>query len=417
MNSDKIDQDNQDNDNLNNSVDINPLVLLLEFPINSLNFCNVDVYDNYLCCINSINDTNFNIFKLNYDRTENKLELDLEYINISPKILIEKYNYLNKFQRDISAKKFANNIIKKEISLGIMMKILWVCKEIVFVGYESGHVISYLISHNNDNVLDNKEKFNKLLLDLSLSIDDIKDDYIDQNREYELIEQIRSNDEYTTLNSNIKILSINSTHYPNPVLDIKYDFKNKLVFSSSAGSKLTIHSVSSSINDELMINEDIRGEKKFRINGISSIFIRNDGLVSISTWDGFVKLFKIITTDGDENNNGKSQYDLVEIDKIVKSKPRVVKEFSSDPNDPEITKNEKNIKRFKSDNISLNYISINMDKSSDSQRFIQKFHSEITLRNTATLQLLKIRKEKNISKELFLFIGYADGRIAMYKTC
>lgn len=373
-------------------------------PINSLNFCNVDVFDNKFCSLNKVNGDYFDINEIKYDEATEKYYLDPQYQGIDPKILLKNttINYNNKEE-------------KKELQkLGIIMKLLWISETSLYIGFESGHIISVNIPLNKKSLtfLDDS-KIQQL--ENMLDGDNLKQHFLNAaDGNTEAIAHLLYGD--TSSKSGIDVISITSCHYPNPVLDLKYDAKSGTLFSSSTGAELVNHNIAGSEKQKtsnpkrkITVNADSNKIVDLKSIGISSMDVRIDDLVAITFWNGQVKFYQksIITDNNNEGKNKEADFDLIKLPfKITKQKAQVTKEYSANPNDPEILANEKQLRRYKS-----NIVRISPVQSLASMDELIKQYKPKNVKN-----LLDYRRFLKNFRDNWVAVAYDDGCIGLYQV-
>lgn len=193
--------------------------LVYEIPVNSLNFNNIDTFEYYLITSNTMDSNSFDVYDIGFLQDESK-----QFTRV--------FNCIDLFKmvKDDGVYKFNEFKIQNEDNkFGIIMRLLWVDSNRVYIGYESGHVIS-------------------VSLDLGAQ--------------------------------SIEVLNVSNVHFPDPVLALRYDSHTNTVISSSIKPKIGIHtSTGSSV---------IKLSDKF--GKLSDIEFLNSNIV-LSSWNGFIKVF------------------------------------------------------------------------------------------------------------------------------
>lgn len=349
-----------------------PGKLELTEPINSLNFCNIDVIGTQLVSLNRLDSQTFDVQQI--EALGHGLEPRLD--SISPEILIKQVK------------------VDKPAKLGIIMKMVWVSREILYLGLEGGHVIGLYVPYGDKSLVYIDEK-KVVELEKMMGREDLQQQYLEaaQGKVTEMAHLLYGD---TTSSTGIKVISYNSVHYPSPILDIKYDVVNNKVLSTSTGSKLVIHEVGEARAPDSPVseNEDIHGVVDLKSIGGSSIDIRNDNVLAITFWNGFTKFYKI----GPGYSVEKSGV------KISKPKPGVMKEFSSNPNDPEILANEKQVRRFK----------LTLVKMSAQGNASHVTVADYKAKNVK--DLMSYRRFLKTFSDSWVAIGHDDGCIGVYEV-
>ncbi|GMM38073.1 hypothetical protein DASC09_053980 [Saccharomycopsis crataegensis] len=308
-----------------NVVELTPV--LVE-QINSLNFCNIDVLNDRFCSLNRLNPDFFDVTVVNYDSKTREYSTEMMFESIDPGILVKNISL-----------KMSSSELKKLKKLGIIMKLKWISPTQLVLGFESGHLLTLYFPPNTKSLTYIDDRKIQQLEDM-LNVDNLESTYqriAEGNTD--AIAHIIYGD--TTSGSGIVVNEINSFHYPNPILDIAMDMKHCQLLVSSTGSKLMVSRISNIVSEVKEINDDYELSVDLKSIGISSVDTRIDDLVAVTFWNGQVKFYQQVV---DTNNNR----DLNKLPfKITKEKAHIAKEFSANPNDPEILAN-KQIRRFKS---------------------------------------------------------------------
>lgn len=158
-----------------------------EIPVNSLNFSNIDILNEFLITPNTLNSNFFDIYDISFISSNNsfnefKLKRIFNGIDLY-KLSIDQGFEFTEFQ--INNDDEVNRVDK----LGIIMKFLWIDHKTLFIGFESGHVL-----------------------------------------------QIEVGDD-------IRVVSISQEHFPDPVLSLTYNKSNQRIISTSIKNEIVIHEV------------------------------------------------------------------------------------------------------------------------------------------------------------------------------
>lgn len=207
---------------------------IYELPVNALNFSNVDVLGDFLITPNTMNSNAFDIYDINFLSQEEKLDETrlkrlFEAVDVYRTAVTTNFSKFEEFsvQREDDVED-ANRVDK----FGIIMKLLFISKDKVFIGYESGHVAS-----------------------LKLNL---------EKRSFE-------------------ISTITKHHFPNPVLSLTYDKFNSTVLSTSIDSKIVVHDIKSDMSHSIKL------EKFGKISGVSCF---EDRYV-LSSWNGYIRFYRL----------------------------------------------------------------------------------------------------------------------------
>jgi WD40 repeat protein len=201
---------------------------IYDLPENALNFSNVDHWGHVMVTPNTMESGKFDIYDIGFlgesDISENKLKRLYEAVNVYQRAIDEGYEFNEfKLQRD-------EDEMSRVDKFGIIMRLLLVRKDLLVIGYESGHVAI-----------------------LKLNYDD---------KSYE-------------------ILSITSEHFPNPVLSLFYDSHNYVVASTSIASHIAFHDLNTYKSTVM---------KLYKFGKICTMGSINDKYV-LSSWNGTTKFY------------------------------------------------------------------------------------------------------------------------------
>lgn len=260
---------------------------IYEMPVNSLNFSNVDSFDHYLVSPNTSDSNKFDIYDLNFLYMDNAKHLTrvFEAVDLLKECKIQGHEF-HEFNLRAKQDDDLDNVNRVD-KFGIVMKYLWIKKDLIAVGYESGHVVIVQCD------LDTKK---------------------------------------------LKILQVSAYHFPNPVLSISYNQHENTLLSSSIKSKIVKHDLSNFKSEPTSV--------KVQLNKISNIITYQDRLI-LSSWSGLIKFFKSTkTTDsyeeisqfnkpkgmliGNLNIIGNNQSNDIEIQKQYIVKPNTLEVFIQD---------------------------------------------------------------------------------------
>ncbi|ODV95218.1 hypothetical protein PACTADRAFT_75729 [Pachysolen tannophilus NRRL Y-2460] len=227
---------------------------------------------------------------------------------------------------------FDSNIMKNR-DFGIIMKFKWINEFEVAIGYESGHVAIF-------------------------NLDFVK--------------------------KQVNILKLDSTHSPHPILALDYDILHNRIISSSAGGKLSFIS----LNDkDLITTENIKH------NGISSISSRSDGLLAVTTWNGYTRVYNTNTNNNTNNNTMTLKF------KINRFTPSVAVNAINLENKEGIDSKIKSVIVLFAE-IQQNYTQANTDKSLSY--------------NNGTSKLIVRNRDKTSFDRRYMCVGFNDGRVVVY---
>ncbi|KAH3682001.1 hypothetical protein WICPIJ_007033 [Wickerhamomyces pijperi] len=203
-----------------------------EMPVNALNFSNVDVMDNFLVSANTSDSNKFDIYDLKFLYVESAKHLTREFeaVDLFKQCQQNKYKFteFNIRGKEEDDPENVNRVDK----FGIIMKFLWITKEILAVGYESGHTLIVKV--------------------------DIKA-------------------------KKMTIQQISAHHFPNPILSISYNKDNNTLLTSSIRSKIIQHDLSNLQSEPQIL--------KINLTKISNIVTYTDKLI-LSSWTGYIKFFQ-----------------------------------------------------------------------------------------------------------------------------
>lgn len=308
--------DAEENDNIlkNELLEKFPLPEHTVIPVNALNYCNVD-YSNYHLITPATTDSNnfdlYLIFKPS-DQNDQSLEekLNLKRVATSVdawKLYKKTINHLNKEQGVESEIGNEDDILKRD-RFGIMMKVMFVGDDLFYIGYESGHLIGFHIDFSGVTNNEKKEptphstKPNKNVSGLSGLLGSKSKKSFDR----------------TIINKDpeIKVVYINDSCSPNPILSLEVDKVGNRIICGSTGKQLTFHE----IPHEFSHFREAKDCESYNLrhSGIQSISV-NHSLLVVGFWDGIIKgynrdineVFKyskrLPRIDVLESNNGQVQ--------------------------------------------------------------------------------------------------------------
>lgn len=233
-----------------------PLPEHVSVPVNSLNFCNVDYKDGYLITPATLNSNNFDLYFLSFRMTNDeslndRFNLKRLANDVDPWKLYKKSERVEIGKRD--------NILKRD-TFGAMMKVMFIESNMLYIGYESGDLISLEIQYNSP-----------------------MERLIEQSPESQQHLSSENNLSYTKvlINKDItfKVLSLDSSNVPNPILSLEFDRYANAVISGSAGKKVTFHGLS--LPDDIY-HCNLRHAGSLSISANRDIFV-------VAFWDGVVK--------------------------------------------------------------------------------------------------------------------------------
>ncbi|CCH42187.1 putative WD repeat-containing protein [Wickerhamomyces ciferrii] len=207
--------------------------LVYELPVNALNFSNVDIIDDIIVTPNTQNSNTFDIYDISFLSHEkvddSRLKRLFEAVDVYKTAVERDYSKFEEF--NIKRDEMDDDVNRTD-KFGIIMKLLFITKELLFIGYESGHVA-----------------------------------------------QIRLNRDSKTF----EIINIEHQHYPNPVLSLTFDKIHNVVLSTSIGSNIVIHSLE---------KKDAVDVKLSKFGKISGVAVVHDKYI-ISSWNGYIRFYKL----------------------------------------------------------------------------------------------------------------------------
>lgn len=236
----------------------------VEIPVNALNFCNVDVFDDWLVTPSSTDSEKLDIYKLSPP--------EVKPFSFSRAL----HSFPNKENFGHAGKREGD---------GIIMKLRFLNKSLLFVGYESGCIRGYFL----------KDK----------SISRIKSDS-------------KGSDHFTSNKDlSIKEVFTDSSHSPQPILSLEFDETTGTLYSGSASKKLLRFNIAGlvqeSVSDSMeippllstkpepkivmlsdTINEEAPPElpiQSFNLRHLGIQHIVIDSLLYICFWDGVIKAY------------------------------------------------------------------------------------------------------------------------------
>jgi WD40 repeat protein len=203
---------------------------ILEIPINCLNFCNIDIYNDYVFTPATTNSNNFDCYKI-----------DAQNLTISR--IITDFNCYKLIHHDDIIEINANKNLNLRNDFGIIMKLQFLPDlNHLVVGFESGDLIVVKIDWNNDIDIFNKN--DRLIL-----------------------------------NKDPRVLLIyhNNLHSPNPITCICFD--NDL-FTGSTTKKILKHDVAGNTCKIISLNHA----------GVLLIITMSNKILIIGFWNGLIEI-------------------------------------------------------------------------------------------------------------------------------
>lgn len=280
-----------------------PLPEHVSIPVNSLSFCNVDYKDGYLITPATLNSNNFDLYFASFRSTKCDESLNDRFNLKRLANDVDPWKLYKKSEKYETSRPV--NILKRD-TFGAMMKVMFVQRNMVFVGYESGDVISIEI------------EFNFPIEKLNQHLPETLQKFASENK-------VSYNKTLINKDVTFKLLSLDSSNVPNPILSLEFDSYANSVISGSAGKKVTFH--------KLPLSHDVY-HCNLRHAGSLSISANKDTFV-VAFWDGVVKgclrngqeKFKIAerlprigeleTNSGQAEEKGKSNYMKIGTVKLV----------------------------------------------------------------------------------------------------
>ncbi|GME78705.1 unnamed protein product [Ambrosiozyma monospora] len=215
---------------------------------------------------------------------------------------------------------------------GVVMKIVWINDNVFSVGYESGHVVSFNLT-----------------------------------------------------NDSLRVISVNSSHYPYPILALHYDPLTEKLLAGSASSTITIDSLDSIENSEFLEIRTLSQTYNVKHKGISDISTRPNTVVLI-TWDGFSRFYKY-------DESGSLQF----CKKVKKTVPSIDNMNSSTSAMSESQQQSSAILIMNKPQFGFSFL-----KSKGTLRFD----------NGRSKNIVKFRSEQAFD-HCWLFTGYKDGKVTL----
>ncbi|KAG7728771.1 hypothetical protein KL933_002004 [Ogataea haglerorum] len=169
----------------------------------------------------------------------------------------------------------------------------------------------------------------------------------------------------------VDILDFDSQHYPNPILALHYDHYNDKLISTSSADKIVIHS------------QDEHRTFKLKHKGVADVKTM-ENMVGMVTWDGYSRFYSY-----DNDSILKFQFKL----------HKVVPSIAATNSTVDIAENVGDLQQRAS-----------VLAFSHNQAFSR---STLVHTNGMGKNIVRRRDEMNLVSK-FLFIGYKDGRIAIY---
>ncbi|KAK6456316.1 G-protein beta subunit-like protein containing WD repeats [Scheffersomyces xylosifermentans] len=236
---------------------------LFFLPVNSLNFSNVEYFDDCLVTPASVDSNNFDIYRIKACRPEYGFTRILT--NFSP------FDLYSKNKTEINS---PNELGRNDF--GIIMKFLYVEDErVLFLGFESGQIIGLKIDLNREpTVIDHGPPSPNNDKPLGLS-------------GLSGLLKTPQQSSRTILNKDPKIEMIysNSSHTPNPVISLIHTKDDRLI-SGSTNNRIMIHDYKNYSIDSV---DGHLTSKKVSERGLQSIIYdeTNDQLI-IGYWNGII---------------------------------------------------------------------------------------------------------------------------------
>lgn len=171
---------------------------VLDIPINSLNFCNIAMFSNYLFTPATVDSNNFDCYKIDQDLTISRVIANFDCYKLVHGDVIE-------INPDANARN----------DFGIIMKLHYV-SDYLIVAFESGDLVVLKVDWNND--VDKTSKNNRLILN--------KD-------------------------PRVSLVYHNSTHSPNPVTCVSF---NQTLFSGSTNKTILNHNIKDNTSQAITLN-------------------------------------------------------------------------------------------------------------------------------------------------------------------
>ncbi|ODV77652.1 uncharacterized protein CANTADRAFT_37400, partial [Suhomyces tanzawaensis NRRL Y-17324] len=212
---------------------------IIEVPINSLNFCNVEFHEPILFTPATIDSNNFDMYKLQVSKDGYEISR-----------VIANYNVHELYSRQSPVIDIPSDPELARSGFGIIMRMVFIEEESnLFLGFESGHVIGVHIDFQ------------------------------------ESVENVKSN-ERTVINKDpkLKLIYSDSSHSPNPIITLVH--LNNRIISGSTNKKLVIH-------DYISSRQQV---KKLSNAGIESICPHGDGII-VGFWNGVIEGVRLDSDD------------------------------------------------------------------------------------------------------------------------
>ncbi|ODV82625.1 hypothetical protein CANARDRAFT_204815 [[Candida] arabinofermentans NRRL YB-2248] len=214
--------------------------VIFRMPVNMMNFSNVDIQWDGIVVTPSTQDSNkLDIYRISIDEHQIAIDGGLKRLfkSVCPMEIIQRDGLDVKVDH-IKNEEDTNGSVGggQSKDLGIIMKIVWVSNTKFSVGYESGHVITYSLTPDNEK---------------------------------------------------IGIFSICAKHYPNPIISLTYDQFNDRLISSSSSDMIVFDDLNYGILD---VTSKVK-VFKLKHKGVSDIKVRNI-MVGFITWDGYARFYK-----------------------------------------------------------------------------------------------------------------------------
>lgn len=205
----------------------------VEIPVNTLNFCNVDHFNNRIITPSTVDSNNFDLYSI-FD-TKGEFCLTRLLANVDP---LKLYNKFQGVDFEIPAEDSARP------GFGIMMKVRFVDDHTFYAGYESGDVLGFKVDYGKSVVHEKMKSKTIINKDAAASV-----------------------------------FYSNKSHVPNPVLSLEYNYWTKQVASGSTGKRLILHNPQGDCATHNL--------RHYGIHLISFL----DELFVVGFWDGVVKAY------------------------------------------------------------------------------------------------------------------------------
>lgn len=233
---------------------------LFFLPINTLNFCNVQYFNDFLITPASVDSNNFDIYKI----TNPEYEFKRVLANFSPFDLYSK----NKTEINSPNEQGRNDF-------GIIMKLVYVeHSNQLFLGFESGQIIGLNINLNPDATLVDKttEAYSKKTPSKYGGLSSL----IDKTSSRTLINK----------EPRVNLIYSDSSHIPNPITSLVH-LKDNILISGSTNKQVIVHHYQMHSIDSSDAHLDV---KKVAHSGIQSIVAdEKTDTIFIGHWNGVIE--------------------------------------------------------------------------------------------------------------------------------